>query len=140
MTSYPPLPEWGPLDQEGLEDSSDEGVEVSNSSPPGATNDEDKGVEASTVKPRSAGTSLKRPRTPEGDVEFEDEDEVPLASRAAAAKRSSVRDSGSSASPKPSRVLQPMPLSMAPPARAKKPRAASAIWNLVDAIDLDDES
>ena len=84
LTSYPPLPEWGPLDQEGLEASSDEGVEVSNSSPPGAASDEDEGVEASTVKPRSAGTSLKRPWTPEGYIESTDEEElIPRAAEAA---------------------------------------------------------
>ena len=112
---------------------------MSNSSLPGVDNDDDERVEASTVKPRVAETSLKRPRTPEGYVESEDEDKVPEVPRAAAAKRGNVRDSGSSASPKPSRVLQPTPLSMAPPARAKRPRVTSAAWNLAGAIDLDDD-
>ena len=138
MKSYPPLPEWGSSqDQEESEVPSDEDANMLNSSLPGVNSDEDEGVEASTVRPRSAETSLKRPRTPEMYVESADEEE--LISRAAKAAKDNAQDSGSSAPPKPSRVLAPTPLSMAPPIRAKRARVASAAWNLAGEIDLDDE-
>ena len=59
-------------------------------------------------------------RTPDVEVESKDDDQVPLAFRSVA-KRSKVLDSSSSASPMLPLVLQPTPLSMAPPADTMKP-------------------